>query len=470
MEVTIKNLGLIRETTLDLKPLTVIIGPNNSNKTYVAYCVHGLLSSIRATVARGIVANDKNQWQIRTTGTSWSLELDGAFFENLNKEVNRATTAFQRNLSEYFRDSTGKLFAQTKLSVKISDAEIKNGIAKSSYLFGQYSVGPQIYAVSLDSYNFVISVNEVVRPSTAKEELRSSPDGEVRSILRHVISRGAFHDSFLLPAERNALILSYKSIRDYRSVQSGGPLGAGKRGTEDSADGSQVAFADAPTYYMYPQPVEDFLRFLITTENAPEPPHLQGPFANMADEIEKHLQSGNRTVYRKFGTSGRELAVVLDKELTIDLYNASSSIKQLAPLVVYLKRKARPNDLVIIDEPEMNLHPESQAKLLEIIAMMVNSGIHVVLTTHSSYVMAHLNILCQPTLAAPEIRARQAEFLYLKNADAFLSLDDVSAYEMIDYKLTPLRDPDYRISWGSLNDVAIEQHERLFAIANECHE
>lgn len=42
MKITFSNLGTIRRTTLDLAPLTVIIGPNNSGKTYVAYATYGL--------------------------------------------------------------------------------------------------------------------------------------------------------------------------------------------------------------------------------------------------------------------------------------------------------------------------------------------------------------------------------------------------------------------------------------------
>lgn len=39
MKITFSNLGAIKKTTLDLRPLTVIIGPNNSNKTYIAYSI-----------------------------------------------------------------------------------------------------------------------------------------------------------------------------------------------------------------------------------------------------------------------------------------------------------------------------------------------------------------------------------------------------------------------------------------------
>jgi hypothetical protein len=55
MNITFYNLGTLKETKLDLRPLTVIIGPNNSNKTYVAYCVYRTWSIIQSSVERFIL-------------------------------------------------------------------------------------------------------------------------------------------------------------------------------------------------------------------------------------------------------------------------------------------------------------------------------------------------------------------------------------------------------------------------------
>ncbi len=37
MKITIRNLGVIKKAEIDLKPLTVFVGPNNSGKTWLAY-------------------------------------------------------------------------------------------------------------------------------------------------------------------------------------------------------------------------------------------------------------------------------------------------------------------------------------------------------------------------------------------------------------------------------------------------
>jgi predicted ATPase len=48
MKIKFQNLGSIKKAELDLRPLTVIIGPNNSNKTYIAYSIYGLWKQITA--------------------------------------------------------------------------------------------------------------------------------------------------------------------------------------------------------------------------------------------------------------------------------------------------------------------------------------------------------------------------------------------------------------------------------------
>ena len=161
---------------------------------------------------------------------------------------------------------------------------------------------------------------------------------------------------------------------------------------------------------------------------------------------------------------GKEIRVRVKKGLDIDLHNASSSIRQLAPLLLYLRYRAKKNDFLIIDEPEMNLHPESQAKLLEVFGIMVNLGVRILITTHSPYLMSHLNNLVSGTLVTPKILKDQAASLYLKDSRAFLSMNQVSAYEMRRNKLRSLKDEDYGICWDTLSDVSSDIQQKYFEI------
>ena len=46
VEIVVKNFGPIAEANIDLRPLTVFVGPSNTGKTYFAtlvYALHGIL-------------------------------------------------------------------------------------------------------------------------------------------------------------------------------------------------------------------------------------------------------------------------------------------------------------------------------------------------------------------------------------------------------------------------------------------
>ena len=189
----------------------------------------------------------------------------------------------------------------------------------------------------------------------------------------------------------------------------------------------------------------------------------------LASDIEQSIQNGNKINFRQTALGGQEIIVDVGNGLNIDLYNASSSIKQLAPLLLYLRYRATKGDLLIIDEPEMNLHPESQAKLLEVLAMLVNQGVYVLLTTHSPYIMAHLNNLAQAAEVSPAAKRKQAKSLYLGDAAALLDMNQVSAYEMRDNQLHSLKDPDFGIRWDTLSDVSGDLQQKYFQIYEEGH-
>jgi hypothetical protein len=268
-----------------------------------------------------------------------------------------------------------------------------------------------------------------------------------------------------LPAERNAFINTYKMLanRRYKFLK----------------DRDRVLFSDRRSMQRqlellqeqgdirYPQPVEDFLDFLsdIELENKPDPdPDNKNEFQKLADQIEEHIQNKNKTKFKKTKFGGREIKVLVKRGLEIDLYNASSSIKQLAPLLLYLRYRAKAGDFLVIDEPEMNLHPESQVKLLEALAILVNLGVRVLLTTHSPYLMAHLNNIVNGNHQDQDILEAQAQSLYLQDSQAFLKMEQVSAYEMKNNQLISLHDPDYGIRWDTLSDVSVDVQQKFFEI------
>ena len=124
---------------------------------------------------------------------------------------------------------------------------------------------------------------------------------------------------------------------------------------------------------------------------------------------------------------------------------ASSGVKGLIGLSLYLQYNAQAGDLLVIDEPEQNLHPNQQLAITEFIAMLVNSGIHVAITTHSTYVVEHL----QNLLLAHDLKEKDKIVgdLYLKDEKALLDKKNVGVYLFQKGKAEDILWDDGQINW-----------------------
>ncbi len=81
------------------------------------------------------------------------------------------------------------------------------------------------------------------------------------------------------------------------------------------------------------------------------------------------------------------------KSIRLTMSESSSSVRSLLNIGFYLRHVAAPGDLLMVDEPELNLHPENQRRVARLFARLVNVGIKVLITTHSDYIIKELNTL-----------------------------------------------------------------------------
>ena len=83
----------------------------------------------------------------------------------------------------------------------------------------------------------------------------------------------------------------------------------------------------------------------------------------------------------------------INKSLRLSLAESSSSVRSMYHLGCYIQYTSRKNELLVIDEPELNLHPENQRKMARLLASLVNIGLKLLITTHSDYIIKELNTL-----------------------------------------------------------------------------
>ena len=106
----------------------------------------------------------------------------------------------------------------------------------------------------------------------------------------------------------------------------------------------------------------------------------------------------------------------------LPLTYASAMVTDLAPVMLYLRHVVRLGDTLIVEEPESSIHPVKQVELTRQLAAVVKSGVRVIVTTHSEWILEELANLVRMSELPEERR------LDLEGADVALTKDQVGAW------------------------------------------
>jgi predicted ATPase len=89
---------------------------------------------------------------------------------------------------------------------------------------------------------------------------------------------------------------------------------------------------------------------------------------NFADIIGgEYLVTRNDELY--FKPKGKPIKLTMDE--------SSSAVRSLLDIGFYLRHLAKTGDLLIVDEPELNLHPENQRRIARLFARLVMKSAHI---------------------------------------------------------------------------------------------
>ncbi|RLA70318.1 MAG: hypothetical protein DRG24_07080 [Epsilonproteobacteria bacterium] len=135
------------------------------------------------------------------------------------------------------------------------------------------------------------------------------------------------------------------------------------------------------------------LNFLLDIQNVDTAEN--GFFSTLALKIEREIFLNGRVSIRNPKSQDMPTYeyVLKEQKTALDLIAASSAVAELSPLILYLRHIIvyEKDNFLIIDEPELSLHPEAQAKLVSILVEAVNQGLKLILVTHSPYIIEALN-------------------------------------------------------------------------------
>jgi len=233
------------------------------------------------------------------------------------------------------------------------------------------------------SASMEVSATITGRGLEAACRISTKADGRVVEQLH--ASKATNVSAYYLPASRAGLLQSYRAIISALMRQIPFAL------LEGGFDAPDIAGVEA-----------DFLATITSMR----------PTANAGSDaikfFEEELVEGELVLKLSEGAKIPELSY-RTKEGVVPLRRMPSSVAELAPLGAYLKYGAlKRGDVLIIEEPEAHLHPDRQAKVAELLAMLVNKlGLNVLVITHSDVLLAKLsNLVALGSIPEEEARER----------------------------------------------------------------
>lgn len=492
--VRLKNFGPITEGDVEFRPLTVFVGPSNTGKSYLATMIYALHRYFAENLDMPPYVFPR---RIRSPGLTNKKVIDPEVKKDLDAWLASVVEKGElAPLSERIEDTICSVVEGAEdMAIPVEGETLRCfGVETFSELIRRPRAQAAEIVVDLQQRDeessmqyrlkirrnakFRVTGNIIGRMTTFSDLMRSSGDAPrflggllymasrsnkddvfylrllamLSDMTRNILTDSLRRHTYYLPADRTGVMHSHKVVVS-ALVQNA--TTAGLRPATDVPILSGV--------------LADFLGQLIQMAGNRRSKRKRNDDA-LASQIEKTVLRGRvhvdapdenypHFVYRPEGW-----------KTELPLMRSSSMVSELAPIVLYLRHIVRPGDILIIEEPESHLHPAMQVEVIQRLVEVVRSGIRVIVTTHSEWVLDELaNIVLASQVeesdqATPEKTTRSIH----PHEVGVWSFKHPKASEGVVVK--ELNTDDTGLYPSGFDHVAVDQHNRWAKVASRIEE
>lgn len=394
----LKDCGPIEDAAFQFGDLTLIVGHNNTGKTYVVNAVYGFLRHLNGRLVRvmeiwsqeGLSSNalgadvDFITSELLGSG-SFSQRVD---FSDLERDRERlihgAASLYSRTeLDDVFGAEAGTF------ETAVFDVEIDRPcFPYTSYVY-ELRDGVEL-VINFDGDTLSLFLNQA---RGVEEKGTSIHPGEVEVWLRRLYVHFLMMDDFDFSKQphctswaRLSVLLFHQGLETnlrlrFRELR--------QKDLADPQDGSRwISGGRAANISRYPLTVEDEINFIkgIQAPFTPQP-SMESP--SPTSDIERiaggyYVKEDDDFFFRSSADNARPFH--------IPLHLASTSATELSSLYFFIAT-ARHDEtsILIIDEPESHLDTANQIRFARALVRWVNAGIKILVSTHSDYIIKELN-------------------------------------------------------------------------------
>lgn len=446
MNIVIENIGPIRKAQFDLdKRLSVFCGPNNTGKTYLSYILY-------AFTRRRIYLPDDMMTDAQVN----------AFIANRVITIPMDTQRIYKVMSErmsHIKKDLGLIFG-------LSDQNAKKLFPKFKLVFDVTATAYQAQLIDNEYEVEIVLTRNVTAKVTKRhgssdltvknltkvmdESDRNAIKYDLMTTIYHYLILSPIYDSHFFPVERTSMYAYHKDIQGTRNKLIDILHSQGDKSQQQAINFVMSNSSQFPLVIS---------QMLDAAGNMGRMKNEEGFYKSLADEIEGNIIHGKVSV-----TDEGDMRFASEKapEKIVPIQLSASMDKAISGIVFYLRHTSSMGDMVFIDEPEVNCHPNVQVLLTRIFAKMVNAGLRLVISTHSDYIIRELNNLMMLSGASKGIEDKLNDWGY--TPEMALHYEDVAAYmfaygkdNVVDVKPIAVTDSGFEVS--TIDDTISQMNE-----------
>jgi len=413
MKISIKNLGAIKQAEFTLGKLTIICGGNNTGKTYATHATFGFFDYVRSNsdfpVNKEIIDRLFNEGSASIALKPYIEELDKHLI-SVSKRYSKIMYQVFAGNENRFDDSELKFSLEPNVQVLPANVNIRYGSAEKSFL--------QIISAEVGDK---LEVSLIVD--------KDSNDLPPRHFIENMIGKGIASamlsdlvpKPFLASAERTGAAIFQREL-DFTKNRLVEMLGD----KSSKLHPFQFLSKFSGEYPVAVRKNVDFIRSL------PDLTNKESFILKKHPEILESFKDIIGGEYKVSKDGEVQFIPNTNKRTKLALVESSSAVRSLLDIGFYLRHVAAPGDLLMVDEPELNLHPENQRRVARLFSQLVNIGINVFITTHSDYIIKELNTLIMLNQGGERLKTlteiekyKSSELLNANNVKVYIAKEDV---------------------------------------------
>ena len=399
--VELSNLGPLRSAQLNLADLTLLIGDNNTGKTFFATVIHRALSAARPTLSYRKRSDDapiqvRERFLAALDGPRGDISTpDDLPFEPDEQTLQWAAEVAQEALEAYgdaVRDSISYAFGAeaSRLRRKTPSRHASNCYLRIQNEMPRWELeirfdSGRMTVVPPDPISFLSRLLDIddIRKMTGRFRRlpitysRESSADQIR-FYRYIsprVSAVLFESwpvhAIHLPADRTGIMQSHNVLAGATARQA---ARAGIRPIEiETLPGTSA----------------DFLSLILEILEGMS--YVDSRETRFSSEVRRFEQDLRAVIEVDQRSDGIDAIMAVTTEGRFPMARASSMLSELAPLLLVLKAPHLYVDHLTIDEPEAHLHPEMQVRVASFLAALIRHGVRIVLTTHSDFFVSQFN-------------------------------------------------------------------------------